>query len=105
MARKKIEVRCPYCEGTFAASGMTSHVRHKHPEHYEEYKKDRLSIIEKNTVGAEKPAPDPTPEQKPVAPAEPVTEAAPEPEKHSTPASGQTSGSFLGSIGKALRDW
>lgn len=29
---------CPYCGVEYAVAGMTSHVRHKHPEKYEEFK-------------------------------------------------------------------
>lgn len=101
MARKKIEVNCPYCEGTFAASGMTAHVRHKHPEKYEEFKANRATIIEKNKIVEGEPAP----EETPLPPTEPAPEDPPEPEKTPAPAPKQKSAGFLGSVGKALRDW
>ena len=107
MARKKIEVNCPYCEGTFAASGMTAHVRHKHPEKYEGVKENRAAIIEKNTVVEGRPAPveAPEPDQVVEDPAPAAVETPAPVEKTNEPVEKQQTGSFLGSVGKALRDW
>ena len=108
MARVKAEMKCPYCDEIKAVSGMTSHVRARHTEHYEEFKKNRLALVEKYKIVEGQPAPAPAPE--PVvetAPAEPVVEtpAAEPEEKKPEPVEKQQTGSFLGSFRKALRDW
>ena len=109
LTRKKIEVKCPYCDGVYAASGMTAHVRHKHPDKYEEFKANRAAIIEKNTiVEGELSPPASAPEEKTtIEPPEPANPAPTEPvERKDEPApKEQKPASFLGSVGKALRDW
>ena len=108
MARVKAEMKCPYCDEIKAVSGMTSHVRARHTEHYEEFKKNRLALVEKYKIVEGKPAPTPSPETVvETHPAEPVvdTPAAEPKEKNPKPVEKQQSGSFLGSVGKALRDW
>ena len=106
MSRKRVDVKCPYCGNVFAASGMTAHVRHKHPGDYEGFKADRAAIIEKNTVVEGAPEPTPTPE--------PATEPAPEPtptpepgdEPPAEPAQKKQKGAgFLGDLVASLRTW
>lgn len=112
MARIKAEMKCPYCGEVKAVSGMTSHVRHKHPEHYEtDFKPNRLALVEKFKIVEGKPAPvvveKTTPvEEEAVETPEPAKVGTPEPvEKREEPVEKQQSGSFLGIVGKALRDW
>ena len=110
MARRKAEMKCPYCDEVKAVSGMTSHVRARHTDHYKEFQENRAALVEKYKIVEGKPAPvvaeSATPET--VEEVETVTTPEPEPErvdKPDAPAPEQKSGSFLGSIGKALRDW
>ena len=108
MARQKADMKCPYCGEVKAVSGMTSHVRHKHPEDYKEFQANRLALVEKYKIVEGKPAPvvaEKTPPEPPTPEPE-VDTPAPEPEeKKPEPVEKQQSGSFLGSVGKALRDW
>ena len=112
MARVKAEMKCPYCDAVKAVSGMTSHVRAKHTEHYEEFKNNRLALVEKYKIVEGKPTPvsaetaPPDPDEPPLSAPEPATETPTEPDKTPAPApKEQQTGSFLGSVGKALRDW
>lgn len=110
MTRKKVEAKCEYCGGVFAASGMTAHVRHKHPDKYTAFKENRAAIIEKNKIVERQPAPE-VAESAPTETMEEVeTVTTPEPEptrvdKPDAPALEQKSGSFLASVAKSLRDW
>lgn len=105
MTRVKSDMKCPYCEAVKAVSGMTSHVRAKHTEHYEEFKKNRLALVEKYKIIEGQPAPAVAEN----ATTEPAPEKidAPEPvEKKDEPApEEQQSASFLSGVRKALRDW
>lgn len=102
MTRKQVLVKCPYCEKVCAVAGLTSHVRSKHTDKYEEFKENKTTFIEENKVGAEQPA-------SPVEPTTPApTPETPEPEpvkvdKPDTPApeEQQTAG-FLGFIRQCL---
>ena len=112
MARVKAEMKCPYCDEVKAVSGMTSHVRARHTEHYEEFKKNRLALVDKYKIVEGKPAPvvaekaTPEPEDKGQLITMTEEEVTPAPaEKKEEPVEKQQSGSFLGSVGKALRDW
>ena len=101
MARQKIEIQCPYCDKVCNANGYTSHCRSKHPEHYEEYMKNKPAFIAKHQVGAEPTAPEPE-AKPPTAPPTP-TEQPPE-EPKAAPVEKQKTGGFLDGIAKALRD-
>ena len=93
MTRKKTEVVCKYCGGVFSSSGMTAHVRHKHPENYEEFKANRTTIIEEYAVGNETPPVD-TPADEPEVEKVTTTKGGnPEPAKKEQPTAG-----FLGII-------
>jgi hypothetical protein len=112
MARVKAEMKCPYCPAVKAISGMTSHVRARHTEHYEEFKKNRLALVEKYKIVEGKPAPsiEETATHEPEDGGQLITmteeEHTPAPvEEKDEPVEKQQSGSFLGSVGKALRDW
>ena len=108
MTRKKVDVKCPWCGGVYAASGMTAHVRHKHPgKEYDEFRANREAIIEKNKVVEGQPAPvdAPEPDQVVEDPAPAAVETPAPVEKKGEPVEKQQTGSFLGSVGKALRDW
>ncbi|MHC1576728.1 MAG: hypothetical protein ACXQTE_05180 [Methanosarcinaceae archaeon] len=86
---------------------MTAHVRAKHTEKYEEFKENRLKIIEENTVHSG---------EKPAAPDTTTTPITPKPEEADTPTDPeeadtttdkpapkeQTSGGFLGFIEQCL---
>ena len=105
MARARVEVLCPYCQKTLAASGLTSHMRAKHPENYEEFGADKKAFIEANKVGSDAPTPAPEPkatvtESATVAP--PVVETK-EPTPEPAPKKQQTKG-FLETILGALDD-
>lgn len=102
MARVKAEMKCPYCDEIKAVSGMTSHVRARHTEQYEEFKNNRLALVEKYKIVEGQRTPNPTPE--PVPEPDPVPNPDPDPTPEPDPKD-QQSGSFLGSVGKALRDW
>ena len=100
MARRKSEAKCPYCEKICAIAGLTSHVRSKHSDKYQEFQDNKAALIEKHRVV----------EGKPVSVEEVETVTTPEPgptrvDKPDAPAPEQKSGSFLASVGKALRDW
>lgn len=111
MTRVKAEMKCPYCDEVKAVSGMTSHVRAKHTEHYEEFKKNRLALVEKYKIIEGQPAADVAENATTeiVEEVKTVTTKEPEPTKVDKPDAPapkeQQSGSFLSGVRKALRDW
>lgn len=77
MARKFI--KCPYCGGEYALSGIRFHVKNKHPDNYEEFKGSYDTLKAGAYLKDGSPAPAPKPDPKPAP--DPKPEAAPQPPK------------------------
>ena len=79
MAYEKPKMKCPFCGQEISVNGMSQHVRFKHPEKTEDFKKNRERYVAEYTITADEPEPEPTPEPEPVE--EPVAvEVEPETE-------------------------
>lgn len=85
---KKSYIKCPYCQDEVSISGSSMHVRNKHPDKYEEFKKNfaeikKTAVIKESATktavpGAEPPKID---EKQIPPPQEPPKEPPKEPAK------------------------
>lgn len=61
---KKSYIKCPYCQDEVSISGSSMHVRNKHPDKYEEFKKNfaeikKTAVIKESATKTEVPGPEP----------------------------------------------
>ncbi len=108
---KKSYIKCPYCTDEVSISGSSMHVRNKHPDKYEEFKKNfaeikKTAVVKESATKTVVPGPEPLKiedkdKQTPPPPHDPPKEPSKEPAKagDDKPKPG---GSFLDDFNKWL---
>ncbi|NJD76932.1 MAG: hypothetical protein FIB08_07545 [Candidatus Methanoperedens sp.] len=108
---KKSYIKCPYCPDEVSISGSSMHVRNKHPDKYEEFKKNfaeikKTAVVKESATkiqvpGSEPPKIEDKDKQTPPPPQEPSKEVPKE-----APRAGdekpKQGGSFLDEFNKWL---
>ncbi len=108
---KKSYIKCPYCQNELSISGSSVHVRNKHPDKYEEFKKNfaeikKTAIVKESATKTHVPGPEPPKieekdKQPPPTPQDPPKEPPKEPAKAGDDKSGK-GGSFLDDFNRWL---
>jgi hypothetical protein len=105
---KKSYIKCPYCQDEVSVSGSSMHVRNKHTDKYEEFKKNfaeikKTAVIKESTTRTEVPGTEPPKiEEKEKLP-EPPKEPPKDPEKNKEgDGEPRKGGSFLDEFNKWL---
>ena len=74
MAYDKTKMKCPFCGTEISINGMTQHVRFKHPEKFDDFKKNKAAYVEKYKIVDGAPEPEVIETVEPEEPTTVITE-------------------------------